>query len=1604
MKPAREGLAEELPDGMSLAVMRRRIDQADVYRATWDKPGSPVDIGAARAVLQAPSLLPQWLPCVEGADMLEYLGASTHMCRVRFKLSWPASPRDAVVLTHVRHDATTLVYVMTSVPRHAHAPSYVRPAPPYVRAQVHIAAVVVHQASPTVPCSLTAYWCVDPHGFVLGVRPTAMLGAVPRMLPLLATWVQDYGHATAYVARYGHAIRVSSENLTGSTLRLTYTIVRADAPTDDTPALLPHSLLLRMAAAPGWDVTVTPPSPVPVTTLKRRDAWYELEVSHPAREDEAPTSLTLQVTCTEDAGVRVQGTALEPGVSELPEVPVRDALLQRLAATDTLSVASTAASETPRRLSVSPSAVMSPLAATVRRNYIYFASLLQEPEAKWTRVSDARGVTVTQLDSIDPTLVVYRAEATFVGLSVWDLYGALQSPSLGVQWQPALSRAELLRDLGGQSALWQLSYPASWPTSARDAVLVQTAYTGTKAVQVFSFSADDHGTEPPVPSSEPGTIRMQVDLYGWSLEALSPTAVHVTLLEQSDPRGWLSKSRTPALMTTAVAGLGEYVLRHGSPPLVSRLLNARIGRQHYDTPSDTFQLEYTPHRESEASTDTQSVECELRCHLDAWAPNIDVRVEPRPTTVSCLRRHQLSEQGGGLWLTVEHAADVVGAAPISVVIRKGPAAAAERGVVLLNGSRLHVDADDLDAEQVQALVHQKRVKPQHVPLDTALLSPVDTPGELRSPAAPRTPAPADGEAASAPADATGAADATGPAEPAAPAEAAPDAAQAPAPAHSPMEAALQALFLLRRINADRHPDPAGALAGWTLVSERRGLYVRRRMMESLSSTTAVHRADKVIPGIAAEDLLRQVSRPSARQAWDDQLSALQPLESYGDGAGTALWTAPASFPFQGRAFVVSSITAHGRAGASEGGLASPTWQPVYFHASASCAAAGYESELTRLGADKLTRGRVLIDGWIFETIDPYSTAQYPIPSTRCTYVVAVDYSGLTAGVNALWNAALPYAVLQLERAAIDKDKLPYISAPPSWHRVRGDDRDENAALAWVRGTTPRTSTLLQCDYDGDTKTLSVLTRCQRRPTAPPPSAPPPPALTPARAHVASPPPTTTPAPSPAAHSAPSPGSHAKRVRDAAAADVVAEAHVELQHYPHGYAVRVLWEPAQGVCDLRADPARRPDDALPLQVHILDLPPSALQLATHATAERPHCHGVRVTLPHDRAAPAADAAQHTAALVRVSISPLPARADASKAPVPAPVPVTLNGRVAEIAYGADAKRHGALPAAAELLRLPEDERPRTRTGWSYERGHDVLSRVLASVVRAPTPSDTAPSSAAPPATSSGPAAHAAPAAPSAAASAPLFGLLRTQRRGPLRYAGLGSLVARATNPTGAAGSGGGGAAARTADAATAGPATAPEGSAPPSTPPHEKAKSKSKEDGSAEGSLPGSLTAEAGAARERTARASASRALVTVLLMVMAFLAGSLARSLLEPVDYILEPLAVPTATQPSMPTAAEPPPQAAAEAASASASAVSTEMRGLLNLATREVDSFLRAALQLHTLSRLAAPPAWDTTRPLDPAPPVRRREFGRFLDMRLPGIRWHLVVGWARAEDARAP
>jgi hypothetical protein len=60
-------------------------------------------------------------------------------------------------------------------------------------------------------------------------------------------------------------------------------------------------------------------------------------------------------------------------------------------------------------------------------------------------------------------------------------------------------------------------------------------------------------------------------------------------------------------------------------------------------------------------------------------------------------------------------------------------------------------------------------------------------------------------------------------------------------------------------------------------------------------------------------------------------------------------------------------------------------------------------------------GNVVLEGWILETLDPYSHDHYPVPSTRCMYVSAVDFGYLPLAANNMANAALPQRLSAIEK-------------------------------------------------------------------------------------------------------------------------------------------------------------------------------------------------------------------------------------------------------------------------------------------------------------------------------------------------------------------------------------------------------------------------------------------------------------------------------------------------------------------------------------------------------------------------------------------------------------
>ncbi|KZT41749.1 hypothetical protein SISSUDRAFT_1000411 [Sistotremastrum suecicum HHB10207 ss-3] len=733
--------------------------------------------------------------------------------------------------------------------------------------------------------------------------------------------------------------------------------------------------------------------------------------------------------------------------------------------------------------------------SSVRRNYIYFSSLLQEPEAKWKRNTEARGVTVTQLDSIDPTLIVFRAEAVFVGVGLWDLYSTIANPSTRGQWDKLHESAKLVDDVNELTQVWHYKSKPAWPVTARDAVLLRTVYKSPTTIHVFSSSVSDPHLISNFPRPDPAYIRTQVDLQGWAIEVLSPTTTSLTLLEQSDPRGWSNKSSIPQQMITYVAGIGEYAIKSGGPPIVTRLAGAKATDMTYDHEKGLFRLEYVTSSlrgsvpapadpQHSASTATmpranasQNIECQLRCDLDTWALSLELVVDPPPQSVTCLKRHRLSS-GGGVWLTVTHDTETVGADRLLIIARKATSGTAkEKGTVTVNGARIQVDLEELPEAEQKQLLKKKRVKPVRVPLDQPPVlrkirtrtqewedgeesqSGVDTPvGSLVAPLpAAKNPFTTIAPITSLWSLAVGQANKASKETIAAISPATVSDNLPLSPTKHGMQYALDALAYLRTYHARSHFD------GWALVSDK-GFPIYRKSQSRISGAMPIYRGAKVIEGVTAEDVAGAVMSFDSRKMWDDKFESGTVLQAFTGAAQTSFITTTGGFPFRGRGFLVASVMAKlGQPSTTNATKASSNQHDQSYASTIFCASASFHPDSipsfspSKYNPHTLPIGRIYIDGWILETLDPYATTEhYMIPSTRCTRLVSVDYSGSIPSVyNTMINAALPRYVEAVEKHLKSISPTPFMRFPSPGFIISSDESDEDptsssdAVLFWV---------------------------------------------------------------------------------------------------------------------------------------------------------------------------------------------------------------------------------------------------------------------------------------------------------------------------------------------------------------------------------------------------------------------------------------------------------------------------------------------------------------------------------------------------------------------------
>ncbi|WWC87689.1 uncharacterized protein L201_002581 [Kwoniella dendrophila CBS 6074] len=1076
-------------DASQVIVHRRNGKAGEVYRAVVEVDcGSDVSIDTFRGCLVTPETRPMWDRMVEEAVTLDLLDAHTRVTKTNYRLGWPSSPRDAVTISKTLVDQHTLIDITTSLPRSKHEPAYLRPAPPHVRAHVALLAWCIQLPSnsplsndnlPNGKARITCFWSWNPKG------AWAVGGGVPQHLPSLVVGLVDYirdgSEKVPVLLGYGPDVAIGSVGYDTArvTLSVGYAIVNGgeNKETED----LRRQVEFGISSTQSWDVQITvrtqhgkESSSGSWTSFVGQAPNIDTGIAAPKRlilrfahaklqpgEELVRVNVSIERTTSSTAGVRINGipVGIEPMQTPIPRRP----LLEDTASMTGISLRTIATAESyksqadsieiSRTKSEGSEAAQKSIASLIRRNYIY-----------------SRGVAIHQLNSIDKTLVVFRAEAVFVGVGIWDLFAVIASPGARLVWDKSHEDAALLEDINELTDLWHIRSKAAWPVSARDSVMLRTTYKSPSSVHLFGFSTDDNDLFPRIPAvTDPNIIRTQIDLQGWSVEALSPNTTQVTLLEQSDPRGWSNKSSIPQVMMSTLAGIGEFAIKHGAPPVATRLGGARVLSSRYDVEQETSKFEYEAaeaRRSNSSSTHTSfplpvavknpdpenggseasslksmhasrplsNIECEIRCDADQWSNSFAILIDPPQQAISALRRHRLSPSGGGLWLTIEHDPTILKNDKVAITVRRGTAPPGKTSVTV-NGSKVKIDLEDLPDGEVQLLKKQKRGRPSRAPLDQPpalgtlrkkrsnldlnVTSPSNSPDLNKSPisssaftryAMPLT------KWYNVAAETTRAA-------------IIPMATATPIPdtGSTPVDAAVRALGQLAKIHADRDGESTDPNS-WQPVSDRDGLKIERRIVNHVSEMFPVFRAGRIIEGFTAEDVSSAVS--SIRK--DERFDKPTTLQSFGHGITTSHMVAHTTFPFRGRSMLVATIVARmpDPPPPSPSIHGSQTPLSTIFHASSSnFDTASIGMNWTKYNPTALPQGNVVLEGWILETIDPYSHEQYAIPSTRCMYVASVDYSGsMPLSVNNMLNGSLPRALLAIE-------SILKASGPPSRARV-----------------------------------------------------------------------------------------------------------------------------------------------------------------------------------------------------------------------------------------------------------------------------------------------------------------------------------------------------------------------------------------------------------------------------------------------------------------------------------------------------------------------------------------------------------------------------------------
>ncbi|KAF9361077.1 hypothetical protein BGX34_007349 [Mortierella sp. NVP85] len=706
----------------------------------------------------------------------------------------------------------------------------------------------------------------------------------------------------------------------------------------------------------------------------------------------------------------------------------------------------------------------------VNSSYNYFSSLLQEPAASWKALTKQRGVQISKLEAQGHAPGIVKGEGVFEDYTIWDIKGALDCVSARKIWDKMFEDSHMLQQVSPSSILSYVRLKGFWPTSPKDMAVLNTTFVTKETIHYFGTSVDDTNQYPSIPPPQSPFVRSELVVSGWYLETIKPKSVRITYIAQATQTSWMVPGTALGAMTTeiplCVAEVIKYLETHGSPPTLISIRRGRALTVEYSDSKSPFRLEYVPdsspifsgrkavQQQQSQSTErnkrntidfstgtgasegspfgspklgpTEKLLAEIRLDARTWARNGDceITIDPPPSKVLC---SCVPHDGTGYRLRIEHGGGRAVPAGGKVLLMARRPAKPGCGTVV-NGVAIKMPPMD----HLEAWLPRKDRALTLSMVDGVLSEKENQDEDEDDGAGPKmhskgSSAAVSGEHSKIASSGTQDGDS--------------DVKQSPAPLLTPLQYAQDAMDLLTKIKRD--PEDA-----WTVVSDTKGgMKVTKRFMPAeISDQVPLVRGEKVIEGFSLEEIATVIGTLGTRAKLDDLFDSGEMLESFGAGCAVFHHVLRSYFPLPLPArdlfFITTTASVEASARCPQIVILSTSIPPETVAALADTMEVGLGSGTsTSKSSQARPRAHLHLSAWILEGIDPYSSS-HPIPSTRVTYMTALDLGGsVPQRISAMLQTGFPKMITQVE-SYLQLQAAPPIVRIPEQMVVPGQGLDE----------------------------------------------------------------------------------------------------------------------------------------------------------------------------------------------------------------------------------------------------------------------------------------------------------------------------------------------------------------------------------------------------------------------------------------------------------------------------------------------------------------------------------------------------------------------------------